>query len=134
MSHKCPTCGAENEIVNQCHCDPNNMPTVTRSPLPWEADEIAVYAKHRDTMVRVADCFIPDEDVEKNADLKGIYGYYEHANAEFIVRAVNNHDELVRACQAAMAYLVEPPSYYMANREAAAEIIRAVLDKVKESA
>jgi hypothetical protein len=25
--HKCPTCGAENAIVNQCRCDPNNLPT-----------------------------------------------------------------------------------------------------------
>ena len=25
---KCPKCNAENEIVNQCRCDPNNLPTV----------------------------------------------------------------------------------------------------------
>lgn len=25
--HPCPTCGAANDIVNQCGCDPNNMPT-----------------------------------------------------------------------------------------------------------
>jgi hypothetical protein len=24
---RCPKCGRENEIVNQCGCDPNNMPT-----------------------------------------------------------------------------------------------------------
>ena len=25
--HTCPTCGAHNKIVNQCRCDPNNLPT-----------------------------------------------------------------------------------------------------------
>jgi hypothetical protein len=25
--HKCAWCGQRNEIVNQCHCDPNNLPT-----------------------------------------------------------------------------------------------------------
>lgn len=24
---RCPKCGQENEIVNQCGCDPNNLPT-----------------------------------------------------------------------------------------------------------
>ena len=24
---RCPKCGRENEIVNQCGCDPNNLPT-----------------------------------------------------------------------------------------------------------
>ncbi len=28
--HPCPTCGAANEIVNQCGCDPDNMPTKVR--------------------------------------------------------------------------------------------------------
>lgn len=32
--HPCPTCGAANEIVNQCGCDPNNMPTA----VPQQAD------------------------------------------------------------------------------------------------
>jgi hypothetical protein len=27
MVYKCHKCGKENEIVNQCGCDPNNMPT-----------------------------------------------------------------------------------------------------------
>ncbi|RLI52784.1 MAG: hypothetical protein DRO87_12650 [Candidatus Thorarchaeota archaeon] len=31
MTYKCSTCGAENKIVNQCCCDPNNLPT---RPLP----------------------------------------------------------------------------------------------------
>lgn len=34
MSHKCPTCGADNPIVNACRCDPNNLPTV---PYPGPA-------------------------------------------------------------------------------------------------
>lgn len=25
---KCPTCGMENRIVNECRCDPNNLPTL----------------------------------------------------------------------------------------------------------
>lgn len=24
---KCPTCGKDNRIVNECRCDPNNLPT-----------------------------------------------------------------------------------------------------------
>ena len=27
MTYKCGTCGKENGIVNQCRCDPNNLPT-----------------------------------------------------------------------------------------------------------
>jgi hypothetical protein len=27
MTYTCPTCGAANGIVNQCRCDPNNLPT-----------------------------------------------------------------------------------------------------------
>ena len=29
MMTKCGTCGASNAIVNQCRCDPNNLPTMT---------------------------------------------------------------------------------------------------------
>lgn len=35
QTHKCPQCGADNAIVNQCGCDPNNLPTkVTRTTIP----------------------------------------------------------------------------------------------------
>lgn len=27
LTYPCPQCDAANEIVNQCGCDPNNMPT-----------------------------------------------------------------------------------------------------------
>lgn len=30
----CPTCGADNDIVNQCGCDPDNMPTKPLSDKP----------------------------------------------------------------------------------------------------
>jgi hypothetical protein len=41
MPTKCPQCGRENAIVNECRCDPNNLPT-TVPPLEqakWEARE-----------------------------------------------------------------------------------------------
>jgi len=28
MSYQCLICGADNRFVNECGCDPNNMPTV----------------------------------------------------------------------------------------------------------
>ena len=31
---RCPRCGADNAIVNQCGCDPNNMPTKPLVELP----------------------------------------------------------------------------------------------------
>lgn len=31
---KCPTCGHEGSIVNECGCDPNNMPTRPVDPCP----------------------------------------------------------------------------------------------------
>jgi len=34
--HKCPHCGALNEIVNQCRCDPDNLPTRPFTPGPYE--------------------------------------------------------------------------------------------------
>ena len=27
IAHRCGRCGAANQIVNQCRCDPNNLPT-----------------------------------------------------------------------------------------------------------
>lgn len=34
----CGKCGRENEIVNQCRCDPNNLPTriAKHTPGPWK--------------------------------------------------------------------------------------------------
>jgi len=53
------------------------------------------------------------------------------ADAEFIVKACNSHEELVRACQAAIAYLADPPSEFKENRDAAIEIIKDALAKAK---
>ena len=38
MSHQCPTCGRRNAIVNQCGCDPNNLPTpvIPELPINWD--------------------------------------------------------------------------------------------------
>jgi hypothetical protein len=44
MIHKCPTCRAENEIVNQCGCDKSNLPT----PVTPEQVE---FAKHKDHII-----------------------------------------------------------------------------------
>lgn len=41
--HQCPRCGRENEIVNQCRCDPNNLPT--RVPFIWCEDEFGSQAE-----------------------------------------------------------------------------------------
>lgn len=38
MPYKCPICNAENEIVNQCMCDPNNLPTIPFAD--WIKDDI----------------------------------------------------------------------------------------------
>ena len=45
---RCPTRGADNAIVNQCRCDPNNLPTCpcTVDPMSstcgvWEGNESA---------------------------------------------------------------------------------------------
>lgn len=32
--HECPQCGVMNWIVNQCRCDPNNLPTRVPDPGP----------------------------------------------------------------------------------------------------
>ncbi len=44
----CPSCGADNGIVNQCGCDPDNMPTTpTQDELglaKWESDAAAAEA------------------------------------------------------------------------------------------
>lgn len=34
--HKCPTCGRMNFIVNQCGCDPSNLPTTVPTRLTME--------------------------------------------------------------------------------------------------
>lgn len=34
MPYTCSTCGAANKIVNQCGCDPNNLPTPVPPPSP----------------------------------------------------------------------------------------------------
>jgi len=31
LGGKCPTCGRLNAIVNECRCDPNNLPTTLPS-------------------------------------------------------------------------------------------------------
>lgn len=38
----CMSCGAENDIVNQCGCDPNNMPT---APTGADLDELEIDAE-----------------------------------------------------------------------------------------
>ena len=38
--HVCPQCGGHNKIVNQCRCDPDNLPTAVMSHTPgplWKA-------------------------------------------------------------------------------------------------
>lgn len=39
--YRCDRCGRDNEFVNQCGCDPHNMPTrvPAEGPGPWELDE-----------------------------------------------------------------------------------------------
>lgn len=32
--NKCPTCGKENRIVNECRCDPDNLPTTVPATCP----------------------------------------------------------------------------------------------------
>jgi hypothetical protein len=36
MESKCPRCGTLNRIVNECMCDPNNMPTFTDPALIFQ--------------------------------------------------------------------------------------------------
>lgn len=36
----CPICGSRNHIVNQCRCDPNNLPTKVPQPDNENAQEI----------------------------------------------------------------------------------------------
>lgn len=33
---KCPKCGHEGKIVNECHCDPNNLPTKIPIAPAWK--------------------------------------------------------------------------------------------------
>lgn len=34
LTYKCHRCGADNQIVNQCRCDPNNLPTKVEGYYP----------------------------------------------------------------------------------------------------
>ncbi len=56
-----------------------------------------------------------------------------HADAQLIARAVNCHDDLLRACQAAIAYLVTPRSKFASNRAAASCLIRDAIAKAERS-
>lgn len=62
MTYHCYTCGADNHIVNQCGCDPQNMPTrlAQHTPGEWEAvfgeldgqGEFSVYQGETGTICR----------------------------------------------------------------------------------
>jgi len=72
------------------------MSELSHTPLPWEVDEgrPAVFSSEEGILVAV--CFgVTRHAVDPPHD-------ESPANAELIVRAVNCHDELVEACQAAL--------------------------------
>jgi len=61
---KCPTCGRMNRIVNECRCDPNNLPTTVPARLTMEQrGKLA-----RDVFNAVFDSFedFREEDVGKD--------------------------------------------------------------------
>lgn len=55
------------------------------------------------------------------------HGATKEANAHLIAAA----PDLLTGCEAALAYLADPPSVFPENRAAAVEIIRAALNKAK---
>lgn len=48
--HLCPRCAAENAIVNQCGCDPNNMPTILPAECRACAGTIALLRNEMEMM------------------------------------------------------------------------------------
>jgi hypothetical protein len=185
MTYKCPRCGADNAIVNQCGCDPNNLPTSPRigvvrlselgtkcwlpqrfcggrcqrvmtckypvkkgckaveteieylrqqkvvtqqecdtrlyelsksiddlhkegkmehTPIPWEVDTHSPPHEGMKGMICVRAC-----DSPMNSCLASIGTDEEaKANADFIVRACNSHEELLAALQACINVPVLP--------------------------
>jgi hypothetical protein len=44
-AYLCPICGTTNAIVNQCGCDPNNLPTVPDPMTPQHGDWVTYYGR-----------------------------------------------------------------------------------------
>lgn len=92
---KCWTCKKENTIVNECGCDPNNLPTRPRadaplnSPLPWTFIEPSCEladAKFR-AISNSGGCCSPS-----------MLSY----DGRLIVRSVNSHDMMVSALKSVL--------------------------------
>jgi hypothetical protein len=49
-TYPCPRCGADNYIVNQCGCDPDNLPT--RVPPPAADPHLKLIREARDSIVK----------------------------------------------------------------------------------
>ena len=98
-------------------------------------------AKHTlDTLV----CHVTDGGAVYVADQHGF------SNAKFIVRIDSDHNnyntskamgalfasapDLLSGCEAALAYLADPPSKFKKNRDAAVSIIRAAIAKAQGGA
>lgn len=71
----CPKCGVANQIVNQCGCDPNNLPTKVPTSLYEEIVAAGIRFDHH-----ASDLYIPD--TERTREILGRYpGEWQNAQA-----------------------------------------------------
>lgn len=101
----------------------------THTPGPWEVK------LSQDDEGTLCDIGVPDAIARCGQHVCRIHGWgfdykadkEQQANARLIAAA----PELLTGCEAALAYLADPPSVFPENRAAAVEIIRAALNKAK---
>lgn len=72
------------------------------SPLPWYLDGAHVYSPRSETNLRQ-----PPVAICNNTHGLGEAGETDRANAQYIVKAVNNHQALVDALDACAEYILE---------------------------
>jgi hypothetical protein len=99
----------ENEVSNfSGDVEELTTPNKKHTPTPWKIDQYETVVGTTDEAFEIASCWTANSGIHK--DFKEC-----RANAEFIVRACNAHDNLVRALRSTLDHVAVP----FAKRDAA---------------
>ena len=77
---RCSRCGQQNHIVNECGCDPNNLPT--KVPYQWGDEEYATRTACEDAIAAALASYLCDADA--GVVLHGINAYCLKINVTLI--------------------------------------------------
>lgn len=100
-------------------------PEEAHTPLPWFVESCHAEKKHHKPCWCACITHTPGNDSMDGCVCQ--YGCVSRADAEFIVRAVNAHDDLVAACREALEYANMMPGGM--HRPAFEGMLRAALQK-----